>query len=223
MSKIRVLVADDHAIVREGLRAVIAAEDDMELVGEAADGIEAVELAHEIQPDVILMDLLMPGKDGIEAISEILQENPDARVLVLTSFTEVDKILPTVKSGALGYIVKNSNPDELISAIRDVSQGAVSMQPDIARQLFNGLKRTAESQVQESELLSERELEVLKLLARGLTNEEIGEKLFISHRTVGVHISHILGKLELNNRTQAALYALRAGLTSLFNNKNGVY
>lgn len=217
MSKlIGVLIVDDHSIVREGLRAVIGLEDDMQVVGEAKDGNEAIALSRHLKPDVILMDLLMPNKGGIEAIREILDENPSHRILVLTSFAEVDKILPTIRSGALGYIVKNSSPGELLRAIRDVAKGAVYMQPDIARQLFHGLSQSTETPAQPIEHLSAREIEILKLVAQGLTNDEIGEQLSISSRTVGVHVTHILDKLHLNNRTQAALFALRNGLVSLF-------
>jgi NarL family two-component system response regulator LiaR len=217
MSKlIGVLIVDDHAIVREGLRAVIGLEEDMQVIGEAADGNEAIALSRHLKPDVILMDLLMPNMGGIEAIREILEENPNHHILVLTSFAEVDKILPTIRSGALGYVVKSSSPSELLRAIRDVAKGAVYMQPDIARQLFHGLSQSAEAPVQPIEQLSIREIEILKLVAQGLTNEEIGEQLSISSRTVGVHVTHILEKLNLSNRTQAALFALRNGLVSLF-------
>lgn len=216
---IRVLIVDDHAIVREGLRAVIGLENDMQVVGEAKDGNEAIALSRHLNPDVILMDLLMPNKGGIEAIREILEENPNHRILVLTSFAEVDKILPTIRSGALGYIVKNSSPGELLRAIRDIAKGAVVMQPDIARQLFHGLSQSTEPLTQPIEQLSTREIEILKLVAQGMTNEEIGDQLSISSRTVGVHVTHILEKLNLNNRTQAALFALRNGLVSLFSDE----
>lgn len=215
---IRVLIVDDHAIVREGLRAVIGLEEDIKVVGEAIDGVEAVEQYRSLNPDVIIMDLLMPKKNGIDATREILEENPNARILVLTSFAEIEKILPTVKSGVLGYIVKNSSPQELLKGIREVAQGAVFMQPEIARQLFLGLSNHSESSVSDVELLSQREVEILKLVSRGMSNDEIAEHLIISSRTVGVHVTHILEKLNLTNRTQAALYALRIGLVTLFPN-----
>ncbi len=215
---IRVLIVDDHAIVREGLRAVIGLEEDIKVVGEAIDGVEAVEQYRILNPDVIIMDLLMPKKNGIDATREILEENPNARILVLTSFAEIEKILPTVKSGVLGYIVKNSSPQELLKGIREVAQGAVFMQPEIARQLFLGLSNHSESSVSDVELLSQREVEILKLVSRGMSNDEIAEHLIISSRTVGVHVTHILEKLNLTNRTQAALYALRIGLVTLFPN-----
>ncbi len=213
---IRVLIVDDHAIVREGLRAVIGIEEDIEVIGEASDGLEAIQKYRSLQPDVIIMDLLMPIKNGIEATREILEENPNARILVLTSSSEIDKILPTVKSGALGYIVKNSSPSELLKAIREVAQGAVAMQPEIARQLFLGLSNYPDSKSIDADLLSQREIDILKLVAKGMSNDEIAEQLVISSRTVGVHVTHILEKLNLHNRTQAALYALRIGLVSLF-------
>jgi len=213
---IRVLIVDDHAIVREGLRAVISIEEGIEVIGEANDGLEAVQKSKALMPDVIIMDLLMPNKNGIEATREILEENPNARILVLTSFAEIDKILPTVKSGALGYIVKNSSPAELLKGIREVAQGAVAMQPEIARQLFLGLSNDPDGNPTGIASLSQREIEILKLVATGMSNDEIAEQLVISSRTVGVHVTHILEKINLNNRTQAALYALRTGLVSLF-------
>ena len=217
---IRILIADDHAIMREGLRALIDAKPDMEIVGEAADGIEAVLKARSLQPDVILLDLVMPRQDGIEAIREIKQENPNARVLVLTSFAEDEKVFPAIKAGALGYLLKDSSPQELLHAIRDVHQGQSSLHPTIALKLIRELSRPSDLPPTE-EPLTEREVEVLRLVAQGLTNQEIAEKLVISERTVGTHVSNILGKLHLANRTQAALYALREGLASLDQTEEG--
>jgi NarL family two-component system response regulator LiaR len=215
---IRILIADDHAIVREGLRALIAAKPDMELVGEAADGVEAVLKARSLQPDVVLMDLVMPRKDGIEAIGEIKRENPEARILVLTSFAEDDKVFPAIKAGALGYLLKDSSPQELLQAIREVYRGESSLHPTIARKLVRELSQPSDLPATE-EPLTEREVEVLSLVARGLSNQEIADRLVVSERTVRTHVSNILDKLHLANRTQAALYAVREGLVSP--NSNG--
>jgi len=212
---IRILVADDHAIVREGLRALIGAKPDMELVGEAADGVEAVLKARSLQPDVILLDLVMPHKDGIEAIGDIKRENPKARILVLTSFAEDDKVFPAIQAGALGYLLKDSSPQELLRAIREVYRGESSLHPAIARKLIGELNRPPENLPPTEEPLTEREVEVLSLVAQGLSNQEIAEKLVVSERTVRTHVSNILGKLHLANRTQAALYAVREGLAGL--------
>ena len=210
----KTFIADDHAVVREGLRALIDVEPGMELVGEAADGIEAVQKARSLQPDVILLDLVMPRMGGIEAIGEIKRENPGARILVVTSFAEDEKVFPAIKAGALGYLLKDSSPQELVHAIRDVHQGEPSMHPTIARKLVRELQRSSDLPPTE-EPLTEREAEVLGLVARGLSNQEIGERLFISERTVRTHVSNILSKLHLANRTQATLYALREGLARL--------
>ena len=214
---IRVLIADDHAVVREGLRWMISTEPGLELVGEAADGVEAADKARALQPDVILMDLVMPRKDGIEAIEEIVDERPAARILVLTSFAEDEKVFAAVKSGALGYLIKDSSPQELMQAIRDVHRGEPSMDPAIAQKLMRELQRSTRSPEQPltEEPLTEREVEVLRWVAQGLSNQEIADRLVVSERTVRSHVSNILDKLHLANRTQAALYALREGLARL--------
>ena len=211
---IRILIVDDHAIVRRGLRALIDTEPDMEAVGEAADGVEAVLKARSLRPDVILLDMAMPRKDGIPAIVEIKEENPDARILVLTSFAEDEKVFPAIKAGALGYLLKDTLPQELLQAVRDVYGGESSLHPTIARKLVRELSQPSALPPTE-EPLTEREAEVLTLVARGLTNEEIAKMLVISDRTVGKHVGNILDKLHLANRTQAALYALREGLAKL--------
>ena len=212
---IRILIADDHAIVREGLRALIDTEPGMELVGEAADGVEAVLKARSLQPDVILLDLVMPRKDGIEAIADIKRENLEARILVLTSFAEDEKVFPAIQAGALGYLLKDSSPQELLKAIREVDRGESSLHPTIARKLIRELNRPPENLPPTEEPLTEREVEVLSLVARGLSNQEIADRLVVSERTVRTHVSNILGKLHLANRTQAALYAVQEGLAGL--------
>jgi len=211
---IRVLIVDDHAIVREGQRALIDTEPGMVVVGEAKDGFGAVEMADTLQPDVILLDLFMPRKDGIEAIEEIKGGNPDARILVLTSFTEDEKVYGAIKAGAIGYLLKDSLPQEILNAIRQVYQGEISMHPSIAKKLILELQHSS-NLIPTEEPLTAREVEILKLIAQGLSNQGIAEKLVISERTVRTHVTNILGKLHLANRTQAALYALREGLADL--------
>jgi NarL family two-component system response regulator LiaR len=214
ISAIRVLVADDHAIVRKGIRALLATEPDIEVVGEAENGREAVTEAESLRPDVILMDLVMPEMDGIEAIRRITAHQPEARILVLTSFAADDKVFPAIKAGALGYLLKDSGPEELVQAIHQVHLGESSLHPTIARKLLQELSRPLE-RPPTPEPLTEREVEVLRLVARGQSNQEIADQLVISEATVRTHVSNILGKLHLASRTQAALYALREGLASL--------
>ncbi len=211
---IRILIADDHAVVREGLRGLIASEPGMTVVGEAADGREAVALNHDLSPDVVLLDLVMPHKGGLEAIAEIKEENPNARILVLTSFADDDKVFPAIKSGALGYLLKDSSPQELLSAVRQVYRGESSLHPSIARKLIHEINQPSDLPAA-AEPLTTREVEILRLVAQGISNQEISDTLFISERTVRTHVSNILDKLHLANRTQAALYALREGLASL--------
>ncbi|UCC86495.1 MAG: response regulator transcription factor [Anaerolineales bacterium] len=211
---VRVLIADDHIIVRRGIRALLETEPNIEVAGEAENGKEAVAEAERIQPDVILMDLVMPEMDGIEAIRRITASQPEARILVLTSFAADDKVFPAIKAGALGYLLKDSGPDELVGAIHQVYRGESSLHPTIARKLLQELSRPLE-QPPAPEPLTEREVEVLQLVARGQSNQEIAEKLVISEATARTHVSHILRKLHLASRTQAALYALREGLASL--------
>jgi NarL family two-component system response regulator LiaR len=210
---IYILIADDHAIVRKGLNALIESEPGMEVAGEAGDGIEVVLKARTLKPDVILLDLMMPRQDGIAAIGEIKRDNPEARILILTSFAEDEKVFPAIKAGALGYLLKDSSPEQLLRAIRDVYRGEASLHPTIARKLIGELHRPHDLPPSK-EPLTAREAEVLKLVAQGLSNQDIAKILTITERTVRTHITHILDKLHLANRTQAALYAVREGLVS---------
>jgi NarL family two-component system response regulator LiaR len=197
--------------VREGLRTLITCEPGMVLVGEAADGVEAVDRARVLKPDVILMDLMMPRKSGIEAIREIKASQPEVSILVLTSFAEEDKVFPAIRAGALGYLLKDSSPQQLLQAIYDVHRGESSLHPTIAFKMVREFTRPSEEQGAENPL-TEREVDVLKLVAQGLANQEIADRLMISDWTVRTHVRNILGKLHLANRTQATLYALREGL-----------
>jgi len=211
-SSVRVLIVDDHAIVRKGIRALLSEAGGFEVVAEADNGQAAVLRARESQPDVILMDLLMPGMDGIEATRQIISQQPQARILVLTSFAADNKVFPAIKAGALGYLLKDSSPGELIRAIRQVHRGEPSLHPTIARKLLQEIARPAELQPA-PEALTAREVMVLQLIAQGLRNQEIADRIAVAESTVRAHVSRILAKLHLASRTQAALYALREGLT----------
>jgi NarL family two-component system response regulator LiaR len=214
--KIRVLITDDQAIVRKGIQALLATEPNIEVAGEAENGKDAIRQVEKLQPDVILMDLQMPEMDGIEAIGHITASRPNARILVLTSFATDDKVFPAIKAGALGYLLKDSSPEELIQAIQQVHRGESSLHPTIARKVLQELSRPpAPQQIPTSEPLTEREVDVLRLVARGLGNQQIADQLIISEATVRTHVSNILSKLHLASRTQAALYALQKGLASL--------
>ena len=214
--KIRVLITDDQAIVRKGIQALLATEPNIDVAGEAENGKDAIRQVEKLQPDVILMDLQMPEMDGIEAIGHITASRPNARILVLTSFATDDKVFPAIKAGALGYLLKDSSPEELIQAIQQVYRGESSLHPTIARKVLQELSRPpAPEQTPTSEPLTEREVDVLRWVARGLGNQQIADRLIISEATVRTHVSNILGKLHLASRTQAALYALQKGLASL--------
>lgn len=220
--QIRVIIVDDHPIVRKGLRTLISSEPDMSIIGEASNGAEAIDLALTTPSDVILMDLVMSPISGVEAISRIKASHPAARILVLTSFADDDKVFPAIKAGASGYILKDIPPEELLTAIRDVAAGESFLHPTIAARLMREINQTT-SPPDDSEPLTERELEVLRLIARGLTNQEIALELNVSERTITTHISNILDKLHLANRTQATLYALRKGIASLYEQNEGYY
>ncbi|HEX6697510.1 MAG TPA: response regulator transcription factor [Solirubrobacteraceae bacterium] len=207
---IRVLIADDHAVVREGLRAFLALQDDVEVVGEAADGEEAVQAVVRLEPDVALVDLVMPRVDGIEAIGRIRAERPQTRVIVLTSFVDEDKMLPAVRAGAVGYLLKDIAPRELVGAIRTVHGGGTLLHPTVVQELVREVSRDGAAAAPNP--LTAREREVLTLIARGRANKAIAFELGVAEKTVKTHVSNILGKLNLTDRTQAALYAVREGL-----------
>ena len=211
---IRVLVVDDHAIIRKGVKAVLDLVPDIELADEAENGRQAIKKDLELKPDVILMDLMMPEMDGIACIREIKAQRPEARILVLTNFAGEDMLFPAIKAGAMGYHLKDSSPEALEEAIRQVYRGEPSLHPLIAKKVLEELHTPMENQ-ETSDALTKRELEVLTLIAQGLENREIARKLIVSEATVRTHVSNILGKLHLASRTQAALYALREGLASL--------
>jgi NarL family two-component system response regulator LiaR len=213
-SPIRVLIADDHAIVRKGIRALLSTKRDIQVVGEAVDGAEAVAQTEALSPDVILMDLVMPKMDGIQATREIAAKGSGARVLVLTSFAADEQVFPAIKAGALGYLLKDSEPQELVQAIRQVYRGEPSLEPSIARKMLSELSSPPRKPLTPDPLTA-RELDILRLIAQGRSNKEIAGQLMIAEDTVRSHVSNILGKLHLASRTQAALYALREGIASL--------
>jgi DNA-binding NarL/FixJ family response regulator len=221
---IKVLVVDDHAVVRQGLRTFLELQDDasalsIDVVGEAADGAEAVELASRLQPDVILLDLVMPVMDGIAATSRILECCPRSHIIILTSFGEEDRVFPAIRAGAHGYLLKDINPGDLVRAIRAAYLGQTQLHPDVAQKLLQAVANAevlpyGQRAEPVADTLTAREREVLGLLACGLSNREIAAELVIGETTVKSHISSILGKLDLEDRTQAAIYALRHGLAS---------
>jgi NarL family two-component system response regulator LiaR len=221
MARIRVLIVDDHPMVRQGLRTFLELHEEIEVMGEAANGLEAVEQVRQLRPDVVLMDLVMPQLDGIAAIRQIRTISPSSQVLALTSFAEDDKVFPAIEAGALGYLLKDVNPDDLVKAIEAAQRGEVQLHPDITKKLMQQVaaragqpltgERTNSGTTDLAEL-TERELDVLRLIAKGLNNREIAEHLIISEKTVKTHVSNILSKLHLTDRTQAAIFALKAGL-----------
>jgi two-component system, NarL family, response regulator LiaR len=200
---IRVLIADDHAVVRQGLRTFLDLQDDIEVVGEAGDGEEALALIEQLAPDVALIDLVMPRMDGIEAIRRLRERAPDVRAIVLSSFVDDDKLFPAVRAGAAGYLLKDVQPQELVEAIRTVHGGGALLHPQVAARLLQDMA---------DDPLTPREHEVLALIGRGMPNKLIARELSLSEKTVKAHVSSILAKLGVTDRTQAALYAVREGL-----------
>jgi DNA-binding NarL/FixJ family response regulator len=206
---IRVLIVDDHQVVRRGLRTFLEIQDDIEVVGEAADGAQGVARAEELRPDIVLMDVKMPGTDGIEALRQLRQLDNPARVLVVTSFTEQRTVVPALRAGAAGYVYKDVDPDALAGAIRSIHAGHVLLQPEVAGAL---LADDAGGGAGRGSTLTDREREVLELITDGRSNREIARALVLSEKTVKTHVSNILMKLDLADRTQAALWAVRHGL-----------
>jgi NarL family two-component system response regulator LiaR len=209
---IRVLLVDDHAVVREGLRNFLALQDGLEIVGEASDGNEAIEQAQRLEPDVILMDLVMPGLDGIGAMRQLRARSPASRVIVLTSFLEDERVLPAIQAGAAGYLLKNVAPAELARAIRAAHAGEAIIDPTAAARLVHAIADDARPRIEEPERLTRRERDVLELIARGQSNKRIALELGISEKTVKTHVGHLLAKLGVTDRTQAALMAVEEGL-----------
>jgi NarL family two-component system response regulator LiaR len=207
----RVLIVDDHGVVREGLRAYLELEPDIQVVGEAKDGLEAVRRAAELQPDVVLMDLVMPNMDGVDATSRIKQQQPATHVIILTSFLDDERVVPAIRAGATSYLLKDVAATDLARAIRGARAGQAQLHPEVARRLMQQV--TSPRKPDAGAQLTDREREVLRLLADGRSNKEIARSLVVSERTVKGHVSNILGKLGLQDRTQAALFAVRNGLS----------
>ena len=212
---IRVLIVDDHAMVRDGLRAWIDSQPQIEVAGEAGDGVEALSQYRALHPDVVLIDLVMPRMDGIEAIREICAEDSEARILVLTSFVEDEKVFAAIKAGAMGYLLKDCSPEELLQSIQEVYRGEPALHPSVARKLIREVVQASPQMPASPTPLTAPEMKVLQLVGQGMTNQEIAERLNLSQRTVRNYVSAILSKLHLANRVQAALYALREGLADL--------
>jgi NarL family two-component system response regulator LiaR len=208
---VTVLLVDDHAVVRGGVRAFLESQPDIEVVGEAGSGEEAVRHAERLAPDVVLMDLVMPGMDGIEATRRVRQVSPRSRVVILTSFSDDSYIFPALKAGALSYLLKDAEPEEVVAAVRAAARDEVTVHPRIAARLIRQVRGEEEQAVNPFTELTEREQEVLLLIARGHTNAEIAADLVISEKTVKAHVSNVLSKLHLADRTQAAIFAWREG------------
>jgi len=214
MKEIRVLVVDDQTVVREGLVSILSFQSDIKIVGQARDGIEAVPIAKLEKPDVILLDLVMPRQDGLDSISQLREVAPSTKILILTGSADAERVFRAIKAGAIGYMLKDSTWEQLLQAIRDVANGQSYIDSSIAIKVIQELNSEPSSQVQISHsiVLTDRELQTLRLIAKGLSNQDIAEALFVHERTIAKYVSNILAKLQLANRTQAALFAIREGL-----------
>ncbi|MBU8688881.1 response regulator transcription factor [Priestia megaterium] len=211
--KIKILIADDHHIVRKGLVFFLQTQPDLEIVGEASNGEEAVKLATSLEPHIVLMDLSMPVLDGIEATKELKKQAPHIQVMILTSFSDQDHVIPALEAGASGYQLKESDPDELVAAIRKLMNGENQLHPKVTTHLLTRLTKSSEKKVNFIDHLTKREKDVLKEIAKGKSNKEIGASLHITEKTVKTHVSNILSKLGVQDRTQAALYAVQHGIS----------
>jgi len=211
--KIRVMVVEDQNVVREGIVAILSFQPDVDVVAEAEDGLQAVELARKCRPEVVVLDMVMPHQDGLATIPKLKADNPDVRILVLTSFAESDRVYQAIKAGALGYMLKDATRLQLMQSIRDVASGQASIHPSIALKVIHEFDHQSNPAFA-GEPLTHREVETLQLIARGLSNQEIATSLFVHERTIAKYVSNILNKLHVSNRTQAALYAIRQGLTA---------
>ncbi|TBL67918.1 response regulator transcription factor [Paenibacillus thalictri] len=211
-STIKVLLVDDHEMVRIGLAAVLGTEDGIEVVGEASNGLEGIRLAQEYKPDVVLMDLVMEGMDGIETTRRLLQLHPDCKVIVLTSFLDDEKMYPVIEAGAFSYLLKTSRASEIAQAIRAAVKGQPILESQVASKIMNRFRQPAKSQILPHEELTDREMEVLRLIAAGKSNQDVADELFIGIKTVKFHVTNILAKLGVEDRTQAAIYAFKHGL-----------
>ena len=212
MDKITILIADDHQLVRQGVRAFLDTQPDLDVVGEAENGAEAVKLAAQHIPDVVLMDLVMPGMDGVEATRQVKQASPRSQVVILTSYHEDEHIFPAIRAGALSYVLKDLGPRELGDVVRKAARGEAVLAPQVASRVIHELQGARRAEINPFTELSDREMEVLRLIAAGMSNAEIAEKLVLSEKTVKGHVSNILSKLHLGDRTQAAVFAWREGI-----------